>query len=141
MRSYPEIWKATREAVHQMEPEIGVIGDEEIAYLTMYMALAHQLGTLGNSKTIPRVIVVCPSGGITIWMLVSRLREEMPDLEIVDSISLRELARVDLSLVDAIITTARNVQVKDIPVIYVSPLLTETDVLAIRNRIKLPQVH
>jgi len=141
MHSYPEIWKATREAVHQMEPEIGVLSDEEIAYLTMYMALAHQLGTLGSSKTIPRVIVVCPSGGITIWMLVSRLREEMPDLEIVDSISLRELAKVDLSLVDAIITTARNVQVKDIPVIFVSPLLTDTDVLAIRNRINLPQVY
>ncbi|GEM_PF-1519111 len=137
IRSYPDIWQATLEAIQSFGPELEGLSREEIAFLAMYFVLARQLES--NPKTVraPRVVVVCPAGGISVWMLVSRLRTELPYLEIAANVSLRELARLDKSNVDAIITTARNIIDKDIPVICVSPFLNEDDVLRIKSHFNL----
>ncbi len=136
IRSYPEMWKATLEAVKTFNPDMGALSQEEVAYLTMYMILAKELDHEANVRVAPRVIVVCPAGGVSVWMLVSRLKTEMPELQVVANISLREMNRVDKSNVDAIITTARDIKDKDLPVIYVSPFLSEEDVATIQSQLK-----
>ncbi len=70
-----------------------------------------------------KVMVVCAEGTVTAWLLVSRLRAEFPDVEVVEVISARELEdRKRASGVDFIVSTIPLRQ-NGIPIMHVSPLL------------------
>jgi len=136
IRSYPEMWNATLEAVKTFKPDMGMLSHEEVAFLTMFMILAKELDHKEGFRVAPKVIVVCPTGGVSVWMLVSRLKTEMPDIQVIATISLREMNNVDKGNVDAIITTARNIKEKNLPVIYVSPFLSEEDISTIQIELR-----
>ncbi len=78
--------------------------------------------------------MACPSGGVTVWMLVSRLRMELPDLEIKEVISMREINRINPEEVDAIISST-VVNSRKIKSITVNPLLPEQDVKRIKHEL------
>lgn len=137
IHSYPEIWQATVEAVKTLSPDLGNLSHEETAFLAMYFVLAKQMDDSGKPKRAPRVIVVCPTGGVSVWMLVSRLKTEIPALEIAANVSLREMTRIDKNNVDAIITTARNITDRDLPVICVTPFLSEADISKIKTQFRI----
>lgn len=134
--AYPLIWQATSKAIDEVWDEAGPpLPAEEIAFITMYMALAVQLNkNIQHRQPNPRAVVACPSGGITVWMLVSRLQEELPEIEIKQVISLRDLSKVDPNDVDIIISTAQ-VNTRKIKSITVNPLLTEQDISKIRREL------
>lgn len=136
IRSYPDIWQATVDAIKTLSPELGDLSREETAFLAMYFVLANQMENDGKNKRAPRVIVVCPTGGVSVWMLVSRLKTEIPNLDIKANISLRELTRIDKTNVDAIITTTQNVTDRDLPVICVTPFLPEEDIVKIKTKFR-----
>jgi hypothetical protein len=101
------------------------------------MALALQLNkNFQKSKLNPVAVVACPSGGITVWMLVSRLRSELPEIEIKETISLRDISRVNPNEVDFLICTTQ-VSSRNIRVITVNPLLGEEDIQKIHQEIEL----
>ena len=54
-----------------------------------------------------RIIVVCVEGVATAWLLVSRIRAELPDLDIVQVLSLLEMEnrKDSFDSIDAIVTT------------------------------------
>ncbi len=137
-QAYPLLWQATSKAINEIWDEAGPpLPVEEIAYITMYMALALQLNKNSQkSKQNPVAVVACPSGGISVWMLVSRLRSELPEIEIKEAISLRDLAKIDPNEVDVIICTT-HVSSKKIKVITVTPLLGDEDILKIRQELGL----
>jgi mannitol operon transcriptional antiterminator len=124
----PEMWQAVTDAINSLDSEYGEFSQDEVAYLTMYILLAQQLDKKPIQHKPTRVFVVCPTGGVSIWMLVSRLKTEFPDIQIVNSVSLRNLFQQDFKQVDAIITTARDIDVKDLPVVSVTPMLSEKDI-------------
>ncbi|BBB48919.1 BglG family transcription antiterminator [Pelolinea submarina] len=132
---YPRIWQATAESIQEINDGIGNehgirIPIEEANYLTMYMVLAKEMKDESNKGK--RVIVVCPSGGITVWMVVSRLKSEFPEITIVDVVPIKRLSQVEKTKLDAIITTI-NIIDRDLPVIKVSPLLTNDDIDLIKE--------
>lgn len=136
--AYPDLWSATTQSIIEINASEGKqyefhIPPQEANYLTMYMAMAREMNEK-NKENNPSVIVVCPSGGITVWMMVSRLKNEFPNLNVVDVISLKKLSQVNKAGCKAIITTV-NIFDRDIPVIKVSPLLTDDDVKIIRKTI------
>ncbi len=134
-QAYPELWKASLQTMEEIQDLAGVpIPKQEASYLTMYMSLAMQLTEQREHKR-PHVIVVCPSGGVTVWMLVSRLRKELPELKIIDVVALKELGRIDKSQADAILTTAKLTD-RELPVVTISPILTEEDIGRIRDVLK-----
>jgi mannitol operon transcriptional antiterminator len=136
-RAYPSLWDATCEAAAALLDELQVnLPLEEIAYITMYMSMALELRRRLERNVGRRVVIVCPSGGVTAWMLVSRLKNELPELEVVDVMSLRYLGKFDQHLADAVISTA-ELSSCPLPVITVSPLVTEQDVDRIRRRLGL----
>lgn len=136
-KAFPDLWAATKTAFDHVQPIANIIlPPEELAYLTMYLSMAFGYPTLRQNTTL-RVVVVCPTGGITAWMLVSRLRTELPDLEIMEVASIRQLFSMNLEGVRAIISTALFT-FRDIAVISVSPLVTEDEVLQIREKLRLP---
>lgn len=131
--SFPELWQATASAVQPLRANLGItLPREEIAFLTMYMGLAFDQVQPSVPPAKPRVIVACPTKGITVWMLVLRLQQEMPELEIVDVVSLRRLNGMKLDGVDAIISTA-YFDFPGVPVIPVNPLVTPQDLMVIRE--------
>jgi mannitol operon transcriptional antiterminator len=132
-QSFPELWRATAEAVGLLQDELEIsLPPQEIAFLTLYLALAFRIKHGLAEQRRRRVMIACPSGGVTVSILRSRLQAEFPDVEIVGVTSLKHLAKVDLSSVDALITTA-PVRARGTPVIVVSPLLPETNIARIRD--------
>ena len=134
--AYPTLWEATIDSIVEINADEGQkyefhIPMAEANYLTMYMAMALEMNAKTKDDT-PKVIVVCPSGGITVWMMVSRLKTEFPNVNIVDVVSLKKLSQVDKRNSKAIITTV-NIFDRELPVIKVSPILTDEDVRAIRK--------
>lgn len=136
-QAYPSLWRAASETAKELSLRTEItLPPQEVAFITMYMGMAHELSRrLGLNKR-RKVIVVCPSGGVTVWMLTHRLQSELPELEVVDTIPLRQLGRLDERDVDAIITTAQLSE-RNVPVITVSPLVNQEDVSKIRSVLSL----
>jgi mannitol operon transcriptional antiterminator len=70
-----------------------------------------------------KVLVVCSAGVVTAWLLVSRLRAEFPDVDVVEVISAHELENwKHFEGIDFIVSTI-PLRIKDIPSRQVNPLL------------------
>lgn len=132
-QAYPDLWQAVK-AVLDEDQVAALLPEDEVGFITMYMALASQL--LGKRKPAWRVIIACPTGGITVQMLVHRLSEELPELEIVDVISIRQLSEVKVDKADVVISTARFSS-SILPVITVSPLINQQDLVLLRSQLGL----
>ena len=141
-KAYPLLWQATAKAIYEVWDEAGPpLPKEEIAFITMYVALALELNK--NIKQIlpnPRVVVACPSGGVTVWMLVSRLRTELPELEIKEVVSLRDIASIDPAEVDVIISST-TVNTRNIMSITVNPFLTDKDIKQIKDSLEYYKIR
>jgi mannitol operon transcriptional antiterminator len=89
-------------------------------------------------KKKKNVLVVCPTGGITVGMLVLRLKNELPSINVVDVLSIREFTTRALSPdIDAVLTTAPALTNPKVKIIYVSPLLGKEDVQTITTQLNL----
>jgi transcriptional antiterminator len=131
--SYPELFQVVQEVTASLQGFLGgPLPEEEMAFITMYAEMAIQLHRSQQQSRRPRVIVVCPTGGITASMLMFRLRSELPDIDAIEVVSIRDLNRQYLVDIDAIITTAHSLSHKDVPVISVHPLLGVDDVARVR---------
>lgn len=126
---YSNVYYVANQAGQIIERKVGkLVPDEEIGFLTMHFAAAiERLRHFpGNRK---KVLVVCSSGVATAWLLVSRLRIELPYLDVTEVLSAKDLQTYRLAdkAIVAIITTV-PIERKDIPVILVSPLLRFGDI-------------
>ena len=136
-KAYPLLWQATSKAIYEVWDEAGPpLPKEEIAFITMYVALALELNkNIKQKLPNPRIVVACPSGGVTVWMLVSRLRAELPELEIKEVVSLRDITSIDEKEVDVIISSTK-VNARNIKAITVNPLLTDKDIKKIKQELE-----
>jgi mannitol operon transcriptional antiterminator len=113
------------------------ISEDEIGYLTMYFAAAMERLCISERKK--KVLVICNAGRATAMLLVSRIRVEFPNIDIVGVMSYLEWKnRVDSIEYDLIVSTI-PVQVKDTPVVIASPLLASQDAANIRTVLKTPR--
>jgi transcriptional antiterminator/mannitol/fructose-specific phosphotransferase system IIA component (Ntr-type) len=114
-----------------IEKRLGIkVGEEEVGYLAMHLGAAIERATAPK-----KALVICSSGIGTAQMLASRLKKKFPEILIEDVISVPNVDEVlKCKKVDFIISTV-PLELKDIPVILVSPLLTEGDIAKIRELI------
>jgi len=107
------------------------IVEDEVGYVTMYLS-----GALERSRLLPgrRVLVVCPSGMATAWILVSRLQAELPQLQVVNVLSSRSYQASENLDVDLVISTV-GITGEGPPVLVVNPLLTPTDVRRVSDHL------
>lgn len=105
------------------------ISDDEIAYLTVYIQ-----AILENNVINKNVLLVCHSGFGTTQFLKKRIESTFSKLNVVDTISARELSMYDLTKIDYIISTVKlSSSIKN--VINVNVLLTEDDINLINKEI------
>lgn len=136
-REYPYIYKVARECSDIINQDGKLtFPEDEIGYIAMYLAAGLERMCIPiQSKR--RILVVCNAGGATSSLLVSRIRSEFPDMEIVGIMSKRELLiKKDLLDYDFIICTI-PLEMKDVPTLVVSPLLNKEDIHKIQDCIRL----
>jgi mannitol operon transcriptional antiterminator len=128
-KHYPYILKVARESSVTLGDKLGKsMPEEEIGYIAMYLVAAMERLRFPIEARCRRILVVCNAGIATSWLLVSRIRAELPEIEIVDVISVLELQRKkDFSDIDVIVCTI-PVEIRDVPTVLVSPFLGNEDV-------------
>ncbi len=114
----------------------------EIAYIALYVEMAKHEAGINDRYQRKNVVVVCPTGGITVGMLVLRLQNELPNINVVDVLSIREFnTKSQFSEIDAVITTSPALKHSKLKVVCVSPLLGKEDVIVIRKQLNMDGNH
>lgn len=117
---------------------IGRFGDDEVAYLTMYV-IANMFSKSPSAASKKRVLLVCASAIGTSKMLEQRLKRAIADIDIVDSIPYYEfLLRDDFDGVDMIISTV-PLENPPLPHVVVSPMLKQEDMPSLMNTLQMEQ--
>ncbi len=137
-KRYPDVYRVAEDILAQLGPlEGSAIPAEEIGFLTMYLA-----GSLERHSLRPkiRVTVVCPAGMATVWILVSRLLAEFPQLEVARVVSKTALEHdFDGVATDLVVSTVPLEGLSErIPSLVVSPLLQERDVRRLTRLVGQP---
>ena len=138
---YSTTLEIVRQAIKQ-RPQLMEINFplSELGYIALYVEMAKiEAGVIPDKKK--RVVVVCPTGGITVGMLLLRIKNELPILDVVDVLSIRAFSKKKFdSEIDAVITTSPSLSHKDLKVICVNPLLERKDVVKIINQLNLGDI-
>lgn len=128
--NYTSVYGVAWIAAGIIEKQLGVkITEEEVGYLAMH------LGAAINRATSPKnVLVVCSSGIGTAQLMHTRLERIFQEINIVDvaSVSTVEAALRKYKNIDLVISTI-PVELKNVPVIVVSPLITQQDIEKIKG--------
>jgi mannitol operon transcriptional antiterminator len=132
--TYNELFLNTKKVLKYLEDYINhSIDDQEISYVTLHFGAALQ-----NAKAVthdkPRVVIVCGTGIGTAKMVASKIASEF-DIEIVDTISCRELGAVGEDF-DYIISTVDIPDFDNKKYIRINPLLLEKDYLKLGQSLK-----
>lgn len=130
-KRYPDVHAVARRIGALVESRIGhPVPEDEIGFITMYLSGAMERTHLWPRR---RAVVVCPSGMATVWILVSRIQAEFPNLEISQVVSAHNFDDEDLDA-DLVIST---VPVNDdrLPVVVVNALLGTEDVRSIARHL------
>lgn len=125
---YPHLLEVTTKSVKGLETYLGLkLPESEIAYIAMHLG-----AVIEKKEILPqrryRIAVACPSGIGTSRLLATRIEKEYDTLQIVDVISTIHVEESWLKQegIDFIISTI-PIQIGDIPVITVNPLLSKED--------------
>lgn len=123
---YPKYFNAVKiSCSNNLKPHVGkVIPDEEIGYLTIHFKMA--IDRIFSSAKPKNVLLVCSFGYGTTRLLAQQLNEEF-NINIINILPYHEFSEMkECDDVDFIITTLDlTQQQKNIPIIKVTPLLTE----------------
>nr|WP_280953680.1 PTS sugar transporter subunit IIA [Symbiobacterium terraclitae] len=108
------------------------VPDPEVGYLAIHIAAAMEREKL-RRRPPPRALLVCSSGVGTSSLLLTRLRSLLPEIQpgrVVSAFRMREVLAEDPH--DLVIATCQ-VPPCGLPVVRVSPLLGEDDVVRVRR--------
>ncbi len=110
-----------------------VLSEHEIGYIALYLAVYKERSKgRGHKKTL----IVCSTGKGSAQILATKVKNNLPELEILDVISIFELEDKNhlIDEVDFIISTI-DVHVSNKPVFKVNPFITNNELNVIRNNI------
>ena len=135
-KSYADLFDITKKALHSMKQELAFpIPNSEVAYITMHFG-----GFLKNQSDTYRVkvIIVCPNGISTAYMLKSEVESLHPSIDVVGIVSVDELDKYSNQADFVISTVDVNAY---IPVLRVNPIISEEDRMRILSKMVSEQVR
>ncbi|MGE5591592.1 MAG: BglG family transcription antiterminator, partial [Bacillota bacterium] len=143
---YPQIFWAAQQCTQMLVKAWGVaVPEEEIGYLAMHLGAA--IERRRSRPPRPRVLVACGSGVGTARILESRLRAELPEVEVAGVVSslhavtsLEQWQPLDLiiSTIDLTSLPGGGGHFSGAPAIRVNPLLGAEDVARVRAALGQP---
>jgi mannitol operon transcriptional antiterminator len=113
------------------------IPEEEIGFVAMHFGAALDRGQGGFPRS---VLVICPAGIASARMLASRLEKAFPQIRTIRNTSLFELDRIAAEEFDLVVSTV-PLPVADGSYVQVPPLLSEEDVMKIRDHLREMNPH
>ena len=133
---YKTLFHVCKVALQVIEDNLEIhFDDHEISYITMHFAASLHRQRM-DQRQQQKILLVCASGIGTSRLLKARLLDHFTDFEVIDSLSLQELdSYLETHAVDLIITTiplAKTV----IPIIEVSPMLTQVELKSLAKYLK-----
>lgn len=134
-KEYPIAYNIAERASKMIERKLSMkVPNEETGYIAMYIAASLERI---RQPTRKKVVVICPMGVATSKLLCYKLLNEIPEIEIVQVGSIKDLEEGDIfQEVDLIISTAPLSEVK-IPYAVVSPFLRPEDKKAIEEILRV----
>ncbi|MEX2805616.1 transcription antiterminator [Streptococcus sp. H31] len=115
------------------EEQLGIaFNEDEIAFLTIYFQAAFE-----RIKMNKKILIVCEMGIATSELLLNRIKNNIPSFDAIEISSVEELAHLDLSDFDLIISTV-DIDIAAENVVQVSPFLTQKDIEAIKEAGYIP---
>jgi len=112
-------------------PILHKISDDEISYIVVYFQ-----ASLEKQSSVKRELIVCSSGIGTSHLLKTRVKNAFPQWEIVNTVSANHIAQVlQEEKIDFILTTIHINLSQNIPIVLVSALFNEIDILKVKNAV------
>ncbi|SNT38973.1 transcriptional antiterminator, BglG family [Bacillus sp. OK838] len=132
-RKYPVLFLAVKTSLEKGFKEIKEFPEDEIAFIVLHFGSAL---VLREEEISIRALIVCPTGIGTSKMLASRIKKEIIEIETVEIKTIKDIQQQgSLKNYDVIISTVRLPYI-DMDYILVSPLLSEENILNIRNYLR-----
>jgi mannitol operon transcriptional antiterminator len=130
-QDYMDLFQIVKKAVAEVFEDL-MVPDEEIGFIVMHFGAA-----LVKSETTQNLnaLIICSSGIGTSKMLASRLKRDLPEIQEARNASVLDLKDIDLSAYDLVFSTIPLPNFKE-DYIFVSPIPTEAEIAAIRNKIR-----
>jgi transcriptional antiterminator/mannitol/fructose-specific phosphotransferase system IIA component (Ntr-type) len=134
---YTSLYDIANRAAAKITEHMGIaFSEDEIGYLTIHLGAAVERRNLQRKKQLS-VLLVCGNGIGTANLLAMTLRNNLPYIQIVKTVSLYRLSAADMEHVDIIIST---VDIQKVPpgmaVLRVSPILTDAGIQVIEGQIR-----
>ncbi len=129
---FPELIRTVTAALAEVYPRL-LVPLEEIGYLVLHFAAAVERS---HREVVPfRALIVCSSGIGTSQMLASRIRAEIPEIEVVASLSWFEVREFSRDRYDLLVSTV-PLPLPEGDYVVVSPLLNEEGLKILRDHMR-----
>lgn len=130
--SYKDLFLNTKFVTRHLEDYLGAkINEQELSYIALHFGAALQSAVDNKSKNV-RVVVVCGTGIGTAKMIASQLMKQF-NVDIADTVSSREVNKVDKKSYDLIISTVNIPGYSERDYIKISPLFAKKDYEKLKN--------
>jgi mannitol operon transcriptional antiterminator len=126
-RKYPVLFMAVKKSLESEFEDIP-FPDDEVAFIVLHFGSAL---LMHEEKVKINAVVVCPTGIGTSKMLASRIKKEIPEINTVEILSLKDFQSSSHRDYDIVISTVR-LPFTDIDYTLVSPLLSDKEIGFIR---------
>lgn len=125
-REYSVLYSTTWLILTGIEKELDIrLTEDEAAFM-----MIHFQGAIDRASSNKKILIVCPTGIGTSELIANRLKKVFSPQDVVEVVSLRTLYKRDLRKIDLIISSVQLEKI-DIPVTYVSPLMSKQDLLKV----------
>ncbi len=132
---YRSLFEVTRKAAAQISDTMGIhFSEDEIGYLTIHLGAAAERKRMRQIKKLS-VLLICGNGVGTANLLAMTLKNNLQYIHIVRILSFYKLEDKDLEGIDLIISTM-PLEINDIAVLRVSPIMTEEEIKVIEGQIQ-----
>lgn len=122
-QEFPVLFNLLQLVMENFKDDLKIeVTDDEIGFL-----LVHIQNIIENQKQIKNILVVCPHGLVISRLITNKIRDLLPLYNVIETIDIDRVSSVKLDSVDFVISTA-DIKNIDIPVVRVSPIISNTDV-------------
>jgi transcriptional antiterminator/mannitol/fructose-specific phosphotransferase system IIA component (Ntr-type) len=141
IQNYHELFIFTKMAIQPFEEFVNTtLSDDEIALIAVYFG--GQLRDINeNTDSTPDVLLVCSSGIGTSVLLKNQLSQRYPTFNFSQPLSVFQFKNFSLKNVKLVISTIHLDVQLNIPVLLVSPILTNDDIAKIDRRLAQTQAN
>ena len=125
---YPVTLSATWYVMSKIKTELGVtLTEDEVAFI-----MVHFQAAIDRNTRAKKILVVCPTGIGTSELMANKIKRIIPAQDIVEVVPIRKVYENNIDNVDLIISSVQ-LDIKKKPVIYISALVSNTDLKSISN--------